>query len=167
MFIKTTRNSKGQAYYHVVESYRSEGKVKQRVLLSLGKEDEGKIQDLTAALSRHSESLQAILQAKSLDVKHTYIAGPLLVLERVMQDLGINEITVKIAAKHERLGFDLLRTLFTLVLIQVRQCQRLFRKLGFSLKRGRTVVAGGSPKEKRALKKTPDDSKEQKVRGLL
>ncbi|HWY33882.1 MAG TPA: helix-turn-helix domain-containing protein [Nitrosopumilaceae archaeon] len=49
------------------------------------------------------------------------------------------------------------------VLIQVRQCQRLFRKLGFSLKRGRTIVAGGSPKEKRAFKKTPDDSKEQKV----
>jgi len=115
MFIKTTRNSKGQAYYHVVESYRSEGKVKQRVLLSLGREDEGKIQDLTAALSRHSESLQAILQAKSLDVKHTYIAGPLLVLERVMQDLGINEIIGKIAVKHERLGFDLLRTLFTLI----------------------------------------------------
>ena len=41
------------------------------------------------------------------------------------------------------------------VLIQVRQCQRLFRKMGFSLKRGRTVVAGGSPKAKRAFKKTP------------
>jgi len=47
--------------------------------------------------------------------------------------------------------------------LQVRQCQRLFRKLGFSLKRGRTVVAGGNPKLKQAFKKTPVDSKKQKT----
>lgn len=29
MFIKTTKNSKGTAYYHLVESYRDGGKVKQ------------------------------------------------------------------------------------------------------------------------------------------
>jgi len=39
--------------------------------------------------------------------------------------------------------------------LQVRQCQRLFKKLGFSLKRGRTVVAGGDPKLKKTFKKTP------------
>jgi transposase len=115
MFIKKTRNNKGQVYFHLVESFRSDGKVKQRVLFSLGREEEGKIKQLAAAINRHSESLQAIEQAKSLDVKHAYIAGPLLILERVMRDLGINEITRRIALKHERLGFDLLRTLFTLI----------------------------------------------------
>jgi len=115
MFVKTTRNSKGQAYFHLVESYRDDGKVKQRVLLSLGREDENKIQDLAAALSRHNESIQALEQLKTLDVKHAYIAGPLLILDRVMEDLGIKEITQKVASKHERLGFDLLRTLFTLI----------------------------------------------------
>jgi transposase len=38
--------------------------------------------------------------------------------------------------------------------LQVRQCQRLFRKLGFSLKRARTVVANADPKAKKAFKKT-------------
>jgi transposase len=38
--------------------------------------------------------------------------------------------------------------------LQVRQCQRLFKKLGFSLKRGRTVVANGDPTKKKAFKKT-------------
>ena len=38
--------------------------------------------------------------------------------------------------------------------LQVRQCQRIFSKLGFSLKRGRTVVANGDPIAKRAFKKT-------------
>jgi transposase len=38
--------------------------------------------------------------------------------------------------------------------LQLRQCQRLFKKLGFSLKRGRTIVAGGDPKLKKTFKKT-------------
>lgn len=38
--------------------------------------------------------------------------------------------------------------------LRVRQCQRLFSKLGLSLKRGRTVVAKGDIGAKRAFKKT-------------
>lgn len=40
------------------------------------------------------------------------------------------------------------------IIIQVRQCQRLFNKLGFSLKRGRTVVARGDAVAKKTFKKT-------------
>ena len=40
------------------------------------------------------------------------------------------------------------------IIIQVRQCQRIFSRLGFSLKRGRTVVANGDAKAKKAFKKT-------------
>lgn len=42
--------------------------------------------------------------------------------------------------------------------LKVRQSQRIFKKLGFTLKRGRTMVAKGNPEEKKALKKTPADS---------
>lgn len=38
--------------------------------------------------------------------------------------------------------------------LQVRQCQRLFRKLGFSLKRARPIVAKGNPEKKEQAKKT-------------
>lgn len=41
------------------------------------------------------------------------------------------------------------------VQLHVRQCQRLFKKLGFSLKRGRRVVAGGNAALKKTFKKTP------------
>jgi len=44
MYIKITKNAKGQAYYHLVESYRHNGKVKQRTLMSLGKVDDNRIQ---------------------------------------------------------------------------------------------------------------------------
>lgn len=40
------------------------------------------------------------------------------------------------------------------IILQVRQCQRLFSKLGFSLKRGRTVVASGNAAAKKAFKKS-------------
>lgn len=42
--------------------------------------------------------------------------------------------------------------------IQVRQCQRIFNKLGFTLKRGRTIVANGSVEDKKRFKKTSFDS---------
>ena len=40
------------------------------------------------------------------------------------------------------------------IVIKVRQCQRIFKKLGFTLKRGRTRVANGDPEKKLAFKKT-------------
>jgi transposase len=40
------------------------------------------------------------------------------------------------------------------VTLQVRQCQRLFHKLGFSLKRARPIVAKGNPEKKEQAKKT-------------
>jgi hypothetical protein len=48
MFIKTTINSAGQAYYHLVESYRLDGKVQHRTLLSLGKAGEDRMDELIA-----------------------------------------------------------------------------------------------------------------------
>ncbi len=38
-----------------------------------------------------------------------------------------------------------------------------FNKLGFRLKRGRTMVAKGNPEDKKALKKTSLDSKKGKL----
>jgi hypothetical protein len=43
MYIKITKNAKGQTYYHLVESYRHNGKVKQRTLMFLGKVDDNRI----------------------------------------------------------------------------------------------------------------------------
>lgn len=40
------------------------------------------------------------------------------------------------------------------ITLQVRQCQRLFRKMGFNLRRPRPVVAKGDPEKKEQAKKT-------------
>ena len=40
----------------------------------------------------------------------------------------------------------------------VRQCQRIFRKLGFRLRKPRPVIAQGAPELQAAYKKTPPDA---------
>jgi transposase len=66
------------------------------------------------------------------------------------EDLGINANMWdgKVLSHHILRNFG--------VKLQVRQCQRIFKKLGFSLKRARTVVANGNPKAKKAFKKTQE-----------
>ena len=53
MYIKTTKNQRGDAYYHLVEAYREDGKVKQRTLLSLGRVEDNRIEELANAISKH------------------------------------------------------------------------------------------------------------------
>jgi hypothetical protein len=116
MFIKITKNSKGVGYYHLVESFRDNGKVKQRTLLSLGRVEEGKLEALGELISRHVETTQIFDLAKSIDIKDTYILGPLLVLQRLMDSLGVNNILQTIRNNnHKRLKFDFCKVVFTQV----------------------------------------------------
>src|SRR6188508_2571402 len=113
MFIKITKNSKGVGYYHLVESFRDKGKVRQRALLSLGRVEEGKLEVLAEAISKHVESTRIFDIAKSIDIKDTYILGPLLILERMMDWLGINNALQMITDKHSRLEFNFCKVVFT------------------------------------------------------
>ena len=114
MFIKATTNSVGQTYYHLVESYRQNGTVKHRTLLSLGKAGEDRMDEVIAAIGKYKEIITLLELAKSIDVKDTYILGPLLVLERLFEKSGINHILESITARHKRLEFDLRGIVFTL-----------------------------------------------------
>jgi transposase len=113
MFIKTTKNSKGTAYYHLVESYRHDGKVKQRTLMSLGRVEDGNLDKLAEAISKHSDKLNVFNMAKDVDVKDTYYLGPLLVIKKMMDELGVSRCLDTIQAKHPKLEFDLQKVVFT------------------------------------------------------
>ena len=113
MFIKITKNAKGVGYYHLVESFRENGKVRQRALLSLGKVEDNKLEALAEAISKHVETTRIFDIAKSIDVKDTYVLGPLLILQRIMDSLGINNILKVITQKHNRLQFDFCKVVFT------------------------------------------------------
>ena len=117
MFIKITHNKKGQAYYHLVESYRDQGKVKQRTLLSLGKVGEDRLDDLIAAISKHKDVLSAVEAAKSLAIEDTYILGPLLVLRHIFARFGIDKILQDIVDRHPRMQLAFARIVFTMVTV--------------------------------------------------
>jgi len=114
MFIKTTKNPSGQAYYHLVETYRDNGKVKQRLLLSLGRVEDNRLEELTKAISKHQEIFTVMDLAKQVCINDTFILGPLLVLQRLFKTSGIDEVLQKVEKQHPKLGFDLRSLVFTM-----------------------------------------------------
>ena len=115
MHIRTVRNSAGQAYYQLVESFRDQGQVKKRVLLSLGKVEDHKIHDLADAIGRHQKIVTAFNLAKKVSVEKTFILGPLLVLDHLFKKLGMEEVLRHIQQSHPRLGFNVREYVFALV----------------------------------------------------
>lgn len=113
MFIKTTKNKNGTAYYHLVESFRDQGKVKQRTLMSLGRVEDGRLDQLAEAISKHTDKLSVFNLAKDVDIKDTYILGPLLVLRRMMDELGISKCLSMLQGKHPKLQFDFEKVVFS------------------------------------------------------
>ena len=115
MYIKITKNQAGQAYYHLVESYRDGGKVRQRTLLSLGKVGEDRLDELIAAIARHRDVASWVEMAKRISVEDTYILGPLLAVRQIFSRFGIDEEISSLVRAHPKLEFDLARIVFTLV----------------------------------------------------
>ena len=115
MYIRITKNSRGEAYYHLVESFRRDGKVRQRVLLSLGRVEEGKLQKLAEAVSKHLDRVTALNLASSIDISQAYLYGPLLLLQHMADQLGISNVLSGIAQKHDRLQFNFERAVFSMV----------------------------------------------------
>lgn len=115
MYIRITTNRLGQAYYHLVESYRENGKVRQRKLLSLGKVGEDRLDDLIAAISKHKDVISTLEAAKSVAIDDTYILGPLLVLQQIFSQFGISNLLDNILRRHPKLEFNFSRIIFTLI----------------------------------------------------
>jgi transposase len=113
MYIRTTKNQRGHSYFHLVEAYREDGKVKQRTLMSLGRVEDNRIEELATAISKHLETINIFNLSKEIDISDTYILGPLLVLDRMLDTLGINAALQNIISQHKRLRFDFKKVLFT------------------------------------------------------
>ena len=113
MYIRTTKNQRGQSYYHLVEAYRQDGKVKQRTLMSLGRVEDNRIEELATAISKHLDAINIFNLSKEIDISDTYILGPLLVLERMLENLGIKVVLQNVLLQHKRLLFDFEKVVFT------------------------------------------------------
>jgi len=101
------------SYYHLVEAYRENGKVKQRTLMSLGRVEENKLEKLYEAISKHLETVDIFNLSKEIHISDTYILGPLLVLDRMLERLGIKEALQDILFQHHKLQFDFEKVVFS------------------------------------------------------
>lgn len=109
------RNAAGQSYYYLVEAFRKGGKPRQRTLASLGRVEDGKLEQLAQAVAKHTNLLTAMDIAKSVSVKQTYVLGPLLILQCLFERLGINQALERIQGKHEQLEISLRDVVFSIV----------------------------------------------------
>jgi hypothetical protein len=120
MFLRTQSNGE-RTYLLLVESYRLQGRMKQRVLFRLGRLDalrqSGELERLLVSLSRFSEKyavLGAHEDGQSVTTA-TRIIGPGLIFEALWRELGMGEVLSKLAGERQ-FGFELERAVFLTVL---------------------------------------------------
>ncbi len=120
MFVRV-KPSGGYRYLQIAQNYREGGKVKQKILCTLGRLDEltenGKVDGLAESLLRFSEKIKVIdlhKQGKLRAVRDVSI-GPALVFERLWRELGIAEVLRDVLCDR-RFEFDVQRAVFLTVL---------------------------------------------------
>ena len=117
MFFRAKRSG-GHDYLQVVRNERTDGRVRQQVVASLGRVDEleasGQLARLTESLARLSEEIEAVRLASDLEARSARALGGLLVLERLWTELGLDTLLRRVA-RGRQVEFDLERAVFAMV----------------------------------------------------
>ncbi|MBI2900172.1 MAG: IS1634 family transposase [Planctomycetes bacterium] len=120
--VKTVRaNGRSYDYVHIVENRREGGRVRQRILGSLGRLDallaKGDLERVIAGLVAHCPKVKLVQAQKEdrLAAEGDRVWGPVLVFERLWEELGLADLFHELG-RHRRLGFDVERGAFALVL---------------------------------------------------
>jgi transposase len=120
--VKTVNaNDRTYQYLHVVENRREGDKVRQRIVASLGRLDEltesGDLEKIVRQLVEHCPAVR-IRQAQAEDalaVTDDKLWGPVLIFERLWEELGLKELMQKISSR-QRFEFNFERMAFVQVL---------------------------------------------------
>jgi len=118
MFARIKKSGKYQ-YLQIVENRKEQGKVKQKVISTIGRMDQLKekdrIETLIRSLSRFSEKTLLILSGKS-DVSADAIKiGPPIIFERLWKESGIKQ-AIKDILSGRQFEFNAERAIFLTVL---------------------------------------------------
>ncbi len=120
MFVRTQTNG-SRTYLLIVDNEWVDGKVKQRVLLRLGRLDEllasGRLDALMQSLGRFSEKLTVLgahARGESIATRSARI-GPPLILQRLWQACSIDQVVTSLL-QDRRFAFSIERAIFLTVL---------------------------------------------------
>lgn len=118
MFARVKKSGKYQ-YLQIVENRKEKGKVKQRVIATVGRMDKlqekGRVETLIRSLSRFSEKALLILSGQSNVSADALSIGPTLVFERLWKESGIEACIQKLLVGR-KFEFDVERAIFLTVL---------------------------------------------------
>ncbi len=118
MFVRVKKSGKYQ-YLQIVENRKEAGRVKQRVIATVGRmdqlQDKGRIETLIRSLSRFSEKALLILSGQSDVSAHAMTIGPALVFDRLWKESGIKDCINELL-KGRKFEFDVERAIFLTVL---------------------------------------------------
>lgn len=122
MYVRIKRSGSGERkheYLQLVRSYRDQGRVRQEVMLTLGRKDElvasGMLDTIIQGLAKHSERLRVVEIANSMAARSSKSWGPALVFGRLWEMQGLPEVLGSLASKR-MFGFDLERVAFAMAL---------------------------------------------------
>ena len=140
MFARVKKSGKYQ-YLQIVENNKVNGKVKQRVIATVGRldhlQEKGRVETLIRSLSRYSENAMLILSGHSVPDAFTTKIGPALVFGRLWEQTGIKK-AIKGLLKNRKFEFDVERAIFLSVLHRLmasgsdRYCDRWRRDYAVS-----------------------------------
>ena len=118
MFARIKKSGKYQ-YLQIVENRKEKGKVKQRVIATIGRMDrlqaKGRVETLIRSLSRFSERAMLILTGQSDVSTEAVKIGPPIIFERLWKETGIKK-AIKGLLQDRRFEFDVERAIFLTVL---------------------------------------------------
>jgi len=107
-------------YLQLVETYREGKKVKQRILLSLGRVDDlrtsGELDRMADALVRLSEREKIVDLAKELAATSNKVFGPVAVYRHLWKKLGMPKAIADAVQKETFFGYDVEAAVFRMVL---------------------------------------------------
>jgi transposase len=132
MFARVKKSGKYE-YLQIVENRKENGKVKQRVITTLGRMDQlqekGRVEALIHSLSRFSEKALLIISGKSDVSADAKKIGPVLIFERLWVETGIKDAIQRLL-NGRKYQFDVERAIFLTVLNRLmvsgsdRNCDR-------------------------------------------
>ena len=117
-FKRSVQNGVLYEYLQIAESFRKDGKPRQRVLATLGRRDrleaDGTIDSLVESLAKFSQKYR-VLKDRSLAARSSRLWGPALIFGRLWEEQGIPEILRRLA-DGRKFGFDVERVAFAMTL---------------------------------------------------
>jgi len=120
MFVRI-KPSGPRKYVQIVENFRENGKVKQRVIANLGRLDilqqSGQLDQITAGLAKLSETCAVITANRAGDTQVSWDKewGPALIFGGLWKQLGFPELIAKLKASH-KIEYDVERAIFLSIL---------------------------------------------------